>query len=92
MESPCSSRLWAGDAACGEELPAVGDPCWSSLFLKDGPCVQNHIGAVLGELLPMGSPCRISCSLGRGGRMEWLGRISGYFYFILLCRRDQKVR
>ena len=48
MEDPCRSRFWARPVARGQEpmqeqgmegelLPG-GDPGWSSVLLRDGPC------------------------------------------------------
>ena len=58
MESPRRSRPRAGTATRGEE-PTQEQGVWGEL----PPVVQTHIGAVLEELLPVGSPHRIS--LGR---------------------------
>lgn len=40
------------------ELGSMGDPLWSSLFLKAFPMKGTHAGATPGELQPMG---RTSC-------------------------------
>ena len=55
MEGPCRSRPWAGAATCGEEptqeqgiwgeLLPMGDPCWSSLLLIDGPHGTDPYGS-----------------------------------------------
>lgn len=68
MEIPHRSRFQARPAVSGEQpmveqliwwkLPSIGNPCWSSLFLKDGPG-----DTVFEELQHMG-PHRIS--VGRG--------------------------
>jgi len=47
--SPCRSRF------AGRTCDPMGDPHWSSLFLKDcSPVGRNHAGAVCEELQPMG--------------------------------------
>lgn len=90
-ESP-HSRLWARSAACGEELteeqelPPVGDPCWSSLFRKDctpwyGPLLEKLLkncslweacpGPVQEGLCPVGgAPCWSGADSDREGAME----------------------
>ena len=68
VDDPLQSRFWAGAVARGDEPTqeqvTVGDPGWSSVLLVDGPIA----GAFLEELLPVGSPCRIS--LGRTASRE----------------------
>ena len=90
MEDPHGSRPQAGAAARGEEpmqeeqvtwqeLLPMGDPGWSSFLLMDGTHGMDH-GAVLEELLLVGSPCRISlrrmASRGRDPMLEQGKRVT----------------
>ena len=89
VEDPCWSRFRAGPVARGEEptqeqesggscRPPVGDPCWSSLLLGDGwmdPVGRSRVGAVLEELLPVGSPHKLSWgrAASMGGTPQGVG-------------------
>lgn len=78
-DGPRRRRPWARAAACSgtwglEELPSTGIRAGAVWSWRMGPVIWTHVGAVLGEMQPVGSKRIINLgwmtSCGRDSRLE----------------------